>query len=409
MLLIVVILAIPAASFGAVLVSITIAPPLLPVYWQPVCPGDGYIWVPGYWAYGEYGYYWVPGTWVLAPFIGALWTPGYWGWGSGVYVWHEGYWGPHVGFYGGINYGFGYVGVGYAGGYWNNGSFYYNSAANNVNRTILHNVYSKAVINSSTMNRVSYNGGSDGTRARPTAAESLAVRDRHMAPTRVQTQLRRSASTDRAQLASVNHGRPTVLATSKPTAFTGHEAQTTSRAAQRNATIGGVYGTLNRAPGASRMTNNAHASQQPMKTSATRMTPQKAPSPGSTLRGNAAVAPPPAYRTRSNSAPRVAAPQNHALAHAVPRTNPASRNLTPPSSRYSARNSVSVRPAVPQNHSAARNNSEVRRSTSPPSHYNARNNAASRPAVPVQHAAQPHQNAPRQQTPPHSSREGGHG
>ena len=29
-----------------------------------------------------------------------------------------GYWGPHVGYYGGVNYGFGYMGVGFAGGAW---------------------------------------------------------------------------------------------------------------------------------------------------------------------------------------------------------------------------------------------------------------------------------------------------
>src|SRR5271165_1162211 len=58
------------ASFAQVGVSITIAPPELPVYEQPMCPGDGYIWTPGYWAWdGEY--YWVPGTWVMAP------EPGY--------------------------------------------------------------------------------------------------------------------------------------------------------------------------------------------------------------------------------------------------------------------------------------------------------------------------------------------
>ena len=51
------------ASFAQIGVSVTIAPPELPVYEQPLCPGDGYIWTPGYWAWdGEY--YWVPGTWV---------------------------------------------------------------------------------------------------------------------------------------------------------------------------------------------------------------------------------------------------------------------------------------------------------------------------------------------------------
>src|SRR5262249_20289954 len=78
----------------------------------------GYIWTPGYWAYGDDGFFWVPGTWVLIPEPGLLWTPGYWGWDDGgFYVFHDGYWGLHVGFYGGIDYGFGYVGFGYQGRY----------------------------------------------------------------------------------------------------------------------------------------------------------------------------------------------------------------------------------------------------------------------------------------------------
>src|SRR5262250_4011294 len=111
-------LGVPVASTAAFYASITIAPPPIPVYAQPICPGPGYVWIPGYWAYGAFGWYWVQGEWVLAPFVGALWTPGYWGWGNGVYVWYAGYWGTRVGFYGGINYGFGYTGYGYQGGYW---------------------------------------------------------------------------------------------------------------------------------------------------------------------------------------------------------------------------------------------------------------------------------------------------
>ena len=76
------------------------------------------MWTPGYWAYGDDGYYWVPGAWVPAPYEGALWTPPYWGWSSGLYVFHGGYWGPHVGYYGGVNYGFGYMGIGFVGGMW---------------------------------------------------------------------------------------------------------------------------------------------------------------------------------------------------------------------------------------------------------------------------------------------------
>src|SRR5580658_116367 len=118
MLLTLFIVAIPKPSFAQVGVAITVGPPALPVYAQPIAPGPGYLWTPGYWAHGPNGYYWVPGTWVLAPVAGYLWTPGYWGWGGSAFIWHAGYWGPTIGFYGGINYGYGYTGAGYAGGYW---------------------------------------------------------------------------------------------------------------------------------------------------------------------------------------------------------------------------------------------------------------------------------------------------
>jgi hypothetical protein len=120
-----VLLAISAASSAqiGIAVSIRIAPPELPVYEQPICPQDGYIWTPGYWAYGDQDYYWVPGTWVMAPEVGYLWTPGYWGGDGDDYIFHEGYWGTEVGFYGGISYGYGYFGHGYEGGRWDNGHF----------------------------------------------------------------------------------------------------------------------------------------------------------------------------------------------------------------------------------------------------------------------------------------------
>jgi len=178
-----------------------------------MAPADGYLWTPGYWAYGDEGYFWVPGTWVMAPEVGFLWTPGYWGWGGNGYAWNEGYWGPHVGFYGGVNYGFGYGGVGYEGGYWNNGAFYYNRSVNNVNVTNIHNVYNKTVINNTRVNHVSYNGGQGGITARPTAAEETAAHEQHRAPLALQTQHVHAASTNHAFLASVNKGRPAIAAT----------------------------------------------------------------------------------------------------------------------------------------------------------------------------------------------------
>src|SRR5439155_15775648 len=103
---------------------------------QPECPAPGYLWTPGYWAYGPEGYYWVPGTWVEPPTVGVLWTPGYWGWRNGFYVWHGGYWGPHVGFYGGINYGYGYSGVGFEGGEWRGREFVYNACSPRTNEVL---------------------------------------------------------------------------------------------------------------------------------------------------------------------------------------------------------------------------------------------------------------------------------
>lgn len=217
-------LAMPSPSLAqvAVGVSIHIGPPVLPVYPQPVCPAPGYLWAPGYWAYGPYGYFWVPGTWVVAPAPGLLWTPGYWGFVGGGYVWHAGYWGPHVGFYGGINYGFGYTGVGFVGGTWIGGAFHYNTAVTNVNTTIIHNTYvNNTVVNKTVINNVSYNGGTGGTIAQPTAAERTAMNEHHIQATSLQTQHEQMARNDHSMLASVNHGQPAVAATPKPGVFKG--------------------------------------------------------------------------------------------------------------------------------------------------------------------------------------------
>ncbi len=65
-------LTLPAPASAQIAISVRIGPPALPVYEQPPCPGEGYIWTPGYWAYAD-DYYWVPGTWVLAPQVGFLW------------------------------------------------------------------------------------------------------------------------------------------------------------------------------------------------------------------------------------------------------------------------------------------------------------------------------------------------
>ena len=211
---------VPAAAFASVAVSVGITvgtpPPALPVYVQPVCPGDGYIWTPGYWAWGPGGYYWVPGVWVMPPRVGVLWTPGYWGWGGGVYAWHPGYWGPHVGFYGGINYGFGYTGVGFVGGRWVGEHFAYNTAVVNVNRTVVHNTYIENVRVTNVNVRTAYNGGHGGIMARPTPDEDRWSHENHFSPTVAQQSHFQAAANDRSNFASVNGGHPQNAAFSRP-------------------------------------------------------------------------------------------------------------------------------------------------------------------------------------------------
>jgi hypothetical protein len=202
----------------AVGISVRIGPPPIPVYAQPICPGPGYFWTPGYWAWSDDdGYYWVPGTWVVAP-IGMYWTPGYWGWGGGYYMWHAGYWGPHVGFYGGINYGFGYTGVGFYGGEWRGRGFYYNRSVTNVSVTNVTNVYNRTVIVNN-VNRVSYNGGQGGIDRRPTRDEERWDHERHAEPLGVQMEHERAAAQNRENFARENHGRPTFAATARPGDF----------------------------------------------------------------------------------------------------------------------------------------------------------------------------------------------
>lgn len=212
-------LALPAASFAQVSIDIRIAPPVLPIYAQPLCPDEGYLWTPGYWAYGPEGYYWIPGTWVIAPTPGYLWTPAYWGYEEGFYRFHDGYWGPHIGFYGGVNYGFGYFGHGYDGGYWNHDRFFYNRAVNNINIVNIHNVYVRDVPREHEYNRVSYNGGNGGLQARPEREELRAMHDRHVEPTSMQREHFQAAAQNRGQLAEVNQGRPQVTAARTPDDF----------------------------------------------------------------------------------------------------------------------------------------------------------------------------------------------
>lgn len=218
----------PAPSRAEVFISVGFAPPLMPVYEQPICPEPDLMWMPGYWGYGEDGYFWVPGAWVPAPYEGALWTPGYWGWNNGMYVFNDGYWGSQVGYYGGVDYGGGYMGMGFAGGEWRGRSFAYNTAVMNVNTTIIHNTYvNRTIVEQYRVpnpGHAAYSGGPGGVQHRPTQQEQAAARQPHMPPTRYQAQHISSAQADRASYAKVNGGHPKVLVAARPLPAEKHAA-----------------------------------------------------------------------------------------------------------------------------------------------------------------------------------------
>ena len=142
---------------------------------------------------------------MLAPSPGLLWTPGYWGFADGIYLWHVGYWGPHVGFYGGINYGFGYSGVGFHGGYWRGNTY----------------IVNRVVINEAPVNRVCFNGGG-GIVAHASPTELRFAHERHVGMSEPQRHNEALAARDNTMRASVNHGRPSVAATPRPGVFYGH-------------------------------------------------------------------------------------------------------------------------------------------------------------------------------------------
>ncbi len=169
----------PAAAWPQVSVSINIAPPPLPLYAQPLVRGEGYIWTPGYWAFEGAGY-----------------------------LWHVGYWGNQVGYYGGLNYGYGYTGTGYQGGRWEGSVFRYNRAASYVDSRVVHNVYNSRVANGAQTARVSFSGSPARASARIPAAPQRPAVAAIAGPTAEQVQHEHTALTTPTQRAWVPHGTP---------------------------------------------------------------------------------------------------------------------------------------------------------------------------------------------------------
>lgn len=225
---------------AGVSISVNFAPPPLPVYDQPPPPGPDFIWQPGYWAWDEDDgdYFWVPGAWIEAPEPGLLWTPAWWGFDDGVYVFHEGYWGPEVGWYGGVDYGCGYWGHGYEGGYWRGDHFFYNSLVNNVAGIIAERLFEgghhdnddwrrgrewngdRGGWNGQQRWRASFNGPG-GVQDQPQRQELAADQQRRFAPTAAQMQHAQAAMRQPNFRAGVNNGAPPVAATVQAGQFRG--------------------------------------------------------------------------------------------------------------------------------------------------------------------------------------------
>jgi hypothetical protein len=220
--------------------KIQTAPPPIPSYAQPAIPEAGYLWVPGFWARREdvRDYYWVPGTWVKPPRAGLLWTPPYWNRVDGGFVFHAGYWAETVGFYGGIDYGYGYTGDGYQGGRWDHGTLFYNRAANNLGSQNIVDVYDQTIASDEQSVRASLNGGSQGTKARPTPQQKKLARDQHVAPTPEQQQHFEMAAKDRSLYSKLNHGEPGIAATPRSGVFEGGITRASALPDAEHATAG---------------------------------------------------------------------------------------------------------------------------------------------------------------------------
>src|SRR5665213_3666759 len=339
-------------------VSVQLAPPMLPIYVQPPLPQEGYIWTPGYWAYADGGYFWVPGTWVEPPQIGYLWTPGYWGWSGRFYRWNAGYWGPHVGFYGGINYGFGYGGRGYDGGHWDNDRFSYNRAANNFGSVQVAAAYN-APVSARSGARVSFNGGRGGIAARPTATEQVAARDSHAPVTSAQTQHFTAARSTPTLSARQNHGAPPIAATSRPGQLTG-PGTVAARGAGPNRANAATQRTPNNANGANAAAQRAPNARQaqPGNAAANRAGPNNP-----NRANNAATQRTPNGQAQPGNAATQRAPNNANGANAAAQRTPNARQAQPanaaanrgpgPSQPVHAAQRPEAQPAAPAHPQAA--------------------------------------------------------
>jgi len=241
-------------------VSTNQAPPPLPDEEQPTNSEDGVLWTPGYWSWNGQRYEWMRGAWLLPPKLGLLWTPAYWGFTGGYYVFHRGYWGTQVGYYGGINYGYGYPGTGFVGGRWVGNAFAYNRAVSHVNTGILHNTYEEPVKEMAGEHvggtRVSFSTGPGGTVVAPVP---------HLAQAPLQgTNAQFSARLAAPRTSVIPAATPAAYSASGPAAAVGHRPATAKVADMHEAAVAAGDGQSQRGS-----VNNAAAMQTTSKQTVT--------------------------------------------------------------------------------------------------------------------------------------------
>ena len=84
------ILAVPA--WGQVGIYIGTPPPPIRYEVRPPIPGEGFVWVDGYWGVDGGRYRWVRGRWDRPPYPGAYWSHPHYDHYDRGWAMHEGHW-----------------------------------------------------------------------------------------------------------------------------------------------------------------------------------------------------------------------------------------------------------------------------------------------------------------------------
>lgn len=75
-------------------IQVYIGPPPPPIRYEvrPPIPGDGFVWVDGYWGAAGNHYRWVAGRWDRPPYPGAYWSHPHYDHYDRGWQMHEGHW-----------------------------------------------------------------------------------------------------------------------------------------------------------------------------------------------------------------------------------------------------------------------------------------------------------------------------